>query len=481
MARTILAAVVVAVLGTPAAVSSPQPAAVSFLASRPEATIDPPSIVCTVPAEGSTAAVRAVRPAGRYVSFAWSPDGSRIAIVSRDGKRLVLETMRPDGSRRVRLAEATEQWGPLAVEPAWAPDGKLLAFVAGGSLFVARPDGSQRRLLVRAQSPISGRAANPGWSPDGTRIVFVWWWVGPVGAVRASIRPDGTDERAESKGTLPIWGAWSPDRTRVAFVDGSTGRVIVAGWDGVMKHAVSAESREWAETPAWSPDGTKIAFARRPPYRGWPAPPADVYAVGAAGSNEHAVAATDLDERAPAWRAGTHPNFGACVTPEPRHPQTTTVPKVVGLNVIDGFAGLRRAGLRVALPERFTLDSRSLALIGSQTPAPGEHVEWGTVVMLRTGGAESGVVVIDVDMPSYVVPDFTGKALAEGVRWTYDKLAVWWRAPDLPPLPATDAESLLAAYRIVGQGPAPGATLTPVRYVDGRNVFTPLTLSAALR
>ena len=316
MARTLVAVLAIVVLGAPAASSSSRPADVSFLTGLPEATVDPLTIVCAAPADGARAAVRALLPAGRYVSFAWSPDGSRIAVVRRVGTKLRLETMFADGSARRRVAEVEAD--PRGIEVAWAPNGKLLAFAADGSLFVARPDASLVRLLVRTRSPLSGRAANPRWTPDGRRIVFVWRWVGPVGGMVVSIRPSGTDRRASARKGLPLFGSWSRDGRRVAFVDWQSGRVVVASEDGTDQQAVSAPSAAWAETPVWSPDGTSIAFARRLPYRGWPAPPADVYVVGADGSMERPVAKTPLDERAPGWRPGAHAGFGPCEPPSRR-------------------------------------------------------------------------------------------------------------------------------------------------------------------
>ncbi|MGK5677974.1 hypothetical protein [Actinoplanes sp. URMC 104] len=56
--------------------------------------------------------------------------------------------------------------GGTHARPRWAPDGKSLAYLKGGYLWVMRADGTgQRRLTTRA-------AGGPSWSPDGKWIAF---------------------------------------------------------------------------------------------------------------------------------------------------------------------------------------------------------------------------------------------------------------------------------------------------------------------
>src|SRR5262249_60433754 len=83
----------------------------------------------------------------------------------------------PDGSGLRRLT-----WGPDSDSPAWAPEGKRIAFTrhargsSEGDIWVMRADGS-------GQQRIAGGAwddDDPTWAPDGSAIAF------------ASDRADGT-------------------------------------------------------------------------------------------------------------------------------------------------------------------------------------------------------------------------------------------------------------------------------------------------
>jgi Tol biopolymer transport system component len=55
-------------------------------------------------------------------------------------------------------------------DPAWAPDGRKLAFAVGSDIWVAGPGATPAYTAAR----IRPDAATPAWSPDGKRLLFSW-------------------------------------------------------------------------------------------------------------------------------------------------------------------------------------------------------------------------------------------------------------------------------------------------------------------
>ncbi|UGT45204.1 hypothetical protein LTV02_18225 [Nocardia yamanashiensis] len=72
---------------------------------------------------------------GNYPSFA--PDGSRIVVAGRS-----IATMDPDGSDVVTLDDKG------GYQPTFSPDGKRIAFVRGGVIYLMNPDGSDQHRLT---------------------------------------------------------------------------------------------------------------------------------------------------------------------------------------------------------------------------------------------------------------------------------------------------------------------------------------------
>ena len=151
-------------------------------------------------------------------SPAFSADGKRIAFV-RAGDVWVQNT---DGSglRRVTRTAALEE------TPDWSPDGTLVyASRRGGSfeLWLQRPDGPARRLTRVAEAWQEDRS--PSWSPDGRSIAFSSTRSGFFNAELYLVRADGTGLRrlTRTPGSEDVHGddgmpSWRPDGRGLVFV-----------------------------------------------------------------------------------------------------------------------------------------------------------------------------------------------------------------------------------------------------------------------
>jgi len=187
-----------------------------------------------------------------------SPDGSRIAFVSKRDGAIDLYVSSPDGTDEVRLTRTPEEEGP----PNWSADGKQIRFaVSAGDasrVYAVDPEGKNQHQI----GGVPGR--NAVVSPDGTHVLYA---TGPWTAVRLFVSSlDGSQPRPLSDGSSVLWNPrWSPDGKSIAFTGrDAQGQLYVATMnaDGSERRQVThlpvAEGN--AQVPAWSPDGRQLAF-----------------------------------------------------------------------------------------------------------------------------------------------------------------------------------------------------------------------------
>jgi Tol biopolymer transport system component len=221
---------------------------------------------------------------------AWSPDGTRLAFTEAD-----LSECRPSSTACAifRLwvvgADGTglHRISANGIEPAWSPDGRLIAFQGeystyegAGKLWVARADGSHARRLATSFG-IDAIA----WSPRGREVAFVHNGRVRFVAVSGGSRP----------GFAGLRIAWSPDARRLAVVRalprGAGELLVVVGRDGRSAKSV-AHAPALAQV-AWAPRG-EIAYA---PASATPARGSAIVVLRPDGHGRRVVVSTDARSR----------------------------------------------------------------------------------------------------------------------------------------------------------------------------------------
>jgi TolB protein len=108
---------------------------------------------------------------GEALEPAYSPSGRWIAFVSGAIGKTALFVIHPDGTGLRKLTERSLNAG----HPSWSPDGRRIVFNShfekpNGRIFVIRPNGKHLRQLTKA--PRGAEDFEPAYSPNGKLIAF---------------------------------------------------------------------------------------------------------------------------------------------------------------------------------------------------------------------------------------------------------------------------------------------------------------------
>ena len=277
----------------------------------------------------------------REVMPAWSPDGTRIAYVTRIGEgNWDIYVMDADGSNQTRLTFN------LRIEqfPAWSPDSTRIAYVvdfgAEASIFVMNADGSNQLNLTHNAS----KDHSPAWSPDGTRIAF-------------------SSPRIDANFDVWVMNADGTNPTRLTSGTGDEGMA------------------------AWSTDGTKIAFVTRE-SRHYPDDPGGIFVMNADGSGTVRLTTDDFEAEvrssSPDWASGSVPaDFVA------KPPPTTSAPEPAPGTTA---TGLQLVGTALTEPLESPLAGvwvhGNHAYVGSQS------------ISYEPGGFKTGIRIVDISDPA---------------------------------------------------------------------------------
>lgn len=194
--------------------------------------------------------------------FAWMPDNRNGVIADQvaEGSGIHLHLLdTKSGATRPITNGVNEE-----VNPSVSPDGRRIAFAAGGSdwnlveVSVGGPAVSS--LLATARNELL-----PAWSPSGRQYAYVsdaggrpeiWLRSSEEGWARPVVAGD-------QEGSLLIsTPRFSPDGQRIAYMKaGARHAILVANLAGGRPVPIDQEAGD-QHGPAWSPDGNWVAYAR---------------------------------------------------------------------------------------------------------------------------------------------------------------------------------------------------------------------------
>jgi TolB protein len=234
-------------------------------------------------------AIPVVNSAEPIISPSWSPDGSRLAYVSFEGRKPSVYVQNVGSGQRTLLTRASGNQSA----PSWSPDGGRIVFASsqsgGTQLFVAGADGSNAKRLTSSGAIDTA----PNWAPDG-RIYFMSDRGGSPQIYRMS-GDGGNAERVTFEGSENANPRVAADGKSMVFVKREGSRYMLAVLDFASKQVQTLTQGPVDESPSFAPNGKLIVYASV--YNG----KGILAAVSADGRVKQRLGASNADVREPAW------------------------------------------------------------------------------------------------------------------------------------------------------------------------------------
>jgi Tol biopolymer transport system component len=290
-----LAVLAVACNGGGEALRTATPEATPSATATPQATPTPTAVEYPPKVSLTEGGVYLMRPDGtglRHLtpgeeglySSHWSPDGSRIAVLTSACYAPRVSVIDADSGDAVEVAAfdgsgGGQRWIVWGVQ--WSPDGRQLVVPARRyeegepyHTFLVNADGSSEPIEL-----FEGFAF--GWSPDGESLAF--FTRSDEGATLSIFDMATYTATVIDKGKRFTFFRWSPDGQRIAYsmysTDATYEQVVVMDRDGGNRRVVPERSSH----PEWSPDGEYVAFSVKEMAGGW-----SLAVAPADGSEEYA-------------------------------------------------------------------------------------------------------------------------------------------------------------------------------------------------
>jgi WD40 repeat protein len=205
-------------------------------------------------------------PPGPYLMPRVSPNGTRIAVGTDDGREAIVWIYDLSGTTAIRRLT----FGGNNRFPVWSSDGKRVAFQSDrdGDLAIFWQAADGKEAAERLTKPEQGTSHVPeSWSPKSDRLLFSVTKASDMSLWMFSLQDKSVTPFGAVHSSNPIGAVFSPDGRWVAYTstERQTTTVYVQPFPATgAKYQLLAKGVDGPHEVVWSPDGKELFYNPRP-------------------------------------------------------------------------------------------------------------------------------------------------------------------------------------------------------------------------